>query len=36
MAGAGIVLVASNRRMVQAAAMQAGPPIIAIVLAAVL
>ncbi|WP_433012421.1 DUF1304 domain-containing protein [Kribbella sp. CA-294648] len=36
MAGAGIVLVASNRRMVQAAAMQAGPPILAIVLAAVL
>lgn len=36
MAGAGIVLVASNRRMVRAAAMQAGPPIIALVLAAVL
>ncbi|MEU4396621.1 DUF1304 domain-containing protein [Kribbella sp. NPDC023855] len=36
MAGAGVVLVASNRRMVRAAAMQAGPPIIALVLAAVL
>ncbi|TCO24537.1 putative membrane protein [Kribbella steppae] len=36
MAGAGLVLVASDRRMVQAAASQAGPPIIALVLAAVL
>ena len=36
MVGAGVVLVASNRRMVRAAAMQAGPPLLAIVLAAVL
>ncbi|MEU4287442.1 DUF1304 domain-containing protein [Kribbella sp. NPDC026596] len=36
MAGAGIVLVASDRRMVRAAATQAGPPIIALVLAAIL
>jgi len=36
MAGAGIVLVASDRRMVQPAALQAVPPIAALVLAAVL
>jgi putative membrane protein len=36
MAGAGIVLIASDRRMVQAAAAQAVPPIAALVLAAVL
>jgi putative membrane protein len=36
MAGAGIVLIASDRRMMQAAASQAGPPIVALVLAAVL
>jgi putative membrane protein len=36
MAGAGIVLVASDRRMIQAAGSQAGPPIAALVLAAVL
>ncbi|GAA0576239.1 DUF1304 domain-containing protein [Kribbella sandramycini] len=36
MAGAGLVLVASDRRMVQAAATQALPPLAAIVLAAVL
>ncbi|TDD55042.1 DUF1304 domain-containing protein [Kribbella antibiotica] len=36
MAGAGIVLIASDRRMVQAAASQALPPILALVLAATL
>ncbi|GAA1715065.1 DUF1304 domain-containing protein [Kribbella yunnanensis] len=36
MAGAGIVLVASDRRMLQAAATQALPPILALVLAATL
>jgi putative membrane protein len=36
MAGAGIVLVASNRRMARSAVLQAGPPLIALVLAAVL
>jgi len=36
MAGAGLVLVASDRRMVRAAVTQAGPPLIALVLAAVL
>ena len=36
MAGAGLVLVASDRRMVRAAAAQAVPPILALVLAAVL
>ncbi|MFC9694264.1 DUF1304 domain-containing protein [Kribbella sp. NPDC056951] len=36
MAGAGIVLVASDRRMLQAAATQALPPILALVLAAAL
>ena len=36
MAGAGLVLVASDRRMVRAAATQAVPPILALVLAAVL
>jgi putative membrane protein len=36
MAGAGIVLVASDRRMVRAAATQAVPPILALILAAVL
>jgi putative membrane protein len=36
MAGAGIVLIASDRRMARAAATQAVPPIIALVLAAVL
>jgi putative membrane protein len=36
MAGAGLVLVASNRKMVRSAALQAGPPIVALVLAAVL
>ena len=36
MAGAGIVLVASDRRMIRAAAAQAVPPILALVLAAVL
>jgi len=36
MAGAGVVLVASDRRMIRAAAAQAVPPIIALVLAAVL
>ncbi|MEV8377670.1 DUF1304 domain-containing protein [Kribbella sp. NPDC056861] len=36
MAGAGIVLVATNRKMLRSAALQAGPPIIALVLAAVL
>jgi putative membrane protein len=35
MAGAGIVLAVSDRRMVQAAALQAVPPIAALVLAAV-
>ncbi|MFI7059726.1 DUF1304 family protein [Kribbella sp. NPDC050124] len=36
MAGAGIVLIASDRRMVRAAAAQAVPPIAALLLAAVL
>jgi putative membrane protein len=36
MAAAGIVLIASDRRMAQAAASQAVPPILALVLAAVL
>ena len=36
MAGAGVVLIASDRRMVRAAAAQAVPPIVALVLAAVL
>jgi putative membrane protein len=36
MAGAGIVLVASDRRMARAAALQAVPPILALVLAGVL
>ncbi|MEV0793663.1 DUF1304 domain-containing protein [Kribbella sp. NPDC050459] len=36
MAGAGIVLLASDRRMVRAAATQAVPPILALVLAAIL
>ncbi|WP_328331092.1 DUF1304 domain-containing protein [Kribbella sp. NBC_00382] len=36
MAGAGLVLIASDRRMARSAALQAGPPIIALVLAAVL
>ena len=36
MAGAGVVLVASDRRMARAAATQAVPPIVALVLAAVL
>ena len=36
MAGAGVVLIASDRRMARAAATQAVPPIIALVLAAVL
>jgi putative membrane protein len=36
MAGAGIVLIASDRRMARAAAAQAVPPILALVLAAVL
>jgi putative membrane protein len=36
MAGAGIVLIASDRRMAQAAAAQALPPILALVLAAIL
>ncbi|GAA1602540.1 hypothetical protein GCM10009804_68810 [Kribbella hippodromi] len=36
MAGAGVVLVASDRRMVRAAVAQAVPPILALVLAAVL
>jgi len=36
MAGAGIVLVASNRRMARSAALQAVPPILALLLAAVL
>ena len=36
MAGAGVVLVASDRRMMRAAATQAVPPIVALVLAAVL
>ncbi len=36
MAGAGLVLVASDRRMVQAAATQALPPLLALVLAATL
>jgi putative membrane protein len=36
MAGAGIVLIASDRRMARSAALQAVPPIIALVLAAVL
>ncbi|WP_327638692.1 DUF1304 domain-containing protein [Kribbella sp. NBC_00482] len=36
MAGAGIVLIASDRRMLRAAATQAVPPILALVLAAVL
>ncbi|WP_410786634.1 DUF1304 domain-containing protein [Kribbella sp. C-35] len=35
MAGAGIVLIASDRRMLRAAAAQAVPPILALVLAAV-
>ncbi|MFF0265864.1 DUF1304 domain-containing protein [Kribbella sp. NPDC004536] len=36
MAGAGVVLLASDRRMLRAAAAQAVPPILALVLAAVL
>ncbi|NUR95021.1 MAG: DUF1304 domain-containing protein [Kribbellaceae bacterium] len=36
MAGAGVVLVASDRRMLRAAAAQAVPPILALVFAAVL
>jgi putative membrane protein len=36
MAGAGIVLLASDRRMLRAAASQAVPPILALVLAAIL
>ncbi|WP_145804382.1 DUF1304 domain-containing protein [Kribbella amoyensis] len=36
MAGAGLVLVASDRRMVRSAALQAVPPILALVFAAVL
>ena len=36
MAGAGIVLIASNRKMARSAVLQAGPPIIALILAAVL
>jgi putative membrane protein len=36
MAGAGIVLIASDRRMARSAALQAGPPIIGLVLAAIL
>ena len=36
MAGAGIVLIASDRRMARSAALQAVPPILALVLAAVL
>ncbi|HWD82212.1 MAG TPA: DUF1304 domain-containing protein [Kribbella sp.] len=36
MAGAGVVLLASDRRMLRAAATQAVPPILALVLAAVL
>jgi putative membrane protein len=36
MAGAGVVLVASDRRMARAAALQAVPPILALLLAAVL
>ena len=36
MAGAGLVLIASDRRMARSAALQAGPPIIGLVLAAVL
>ncbi|WBQ05668.1 DUF1304 domain-containing protein [Kribbella sp. CA-293567] len=36
MAGAGLVLVAADRRMLRSAALQAGPPILALVLAAVL
>ncbi|HET6742063.1 MAG TPA: DUF1304 domain-containing protein [Kribbella sp.] len=36
MAGAGVVLLASDRRMARAAATQAVPPIIALVLAAIL
>jgi putative membrane protein len=36
MAGAGLVLIASDRRMARSAALQAVPPIIALVLAAVL
>ncbi|MEU8225425.1 DUF1304 domain-containing protein [Kribbella sp. NPDC048915] len=36
MAGAGLVLVASDRRMLRAAATQAVPPILALVLAALL
>lgn len=35
MAGAGVVLVASDRRLVRPAALQAVPPIVALVLAAV-
>jgi putative membrane protein len=36
MAGAGVVLLASDRRMLRAAATQAVPPIVALVLAAIL
>ncbi|WP_132191694.1 MULTISPECIES: DUF1304 domain-containing protein [Kribbella] len=36
MAGAGIVLIASDRRLARSAALQAVPPILALVLAAVL
>ncbi len=36
MVGAGLVLIGSNLRMARAAAMQAGPPLAALVLAAVL
>ncbi|MFD7153084.1 DUF1304 domain-containing protein [Kribbella sp. NPDC059898] len=36
MAGAGVVLIASDRRMARAAATQAVPPIVALVLAAIL
>jgi putative membrane protein len=36
MLGAGVVLIASDRRMAQSAAIQAGPPLLGLVLAAVL
>ncbi|MEV6284390.1 DUF1304 domain-containing protein [Kribbella sp. NPDC051770] len=36
MLGAGLVLIGSDRRMAQSAAIQAGPPLIGLVLAAVL
>ncbi|MFC0624846.1 DUF1304 domain-containing protein [Kribbella deserti] len=36
MVGAGVVLIATDRRMLQSAAMQAGPPLLGLILAAAL